>query len=484
MDRKVTLLRQALEGLPAETSYGERPALANVYFPQSHLKAMHPDVAVVTGMRGAGKTFWWAALQEAAIRKLIGKRHQRTGIGDNTVVRTGFGAPPAIDDYPSKDVLADLLRRGTAPRLAWRTVQAWQLAPEAHPLRRKDDWRSRASYVEGNPEQIDRLFAERDAELTREGRHLVVIYDALDRSADDWQTMYRIIRGLLQTALDMRGYRHIRVKVFLRTDQFNPTAIGDFPDASKALASAIELNWPRRDLYGLLWHVLRNGKRLPAALRDLICEEQPDLLTAGGDHNWQVPTSLAFEETRQRQVFHAIAGKWMGTDRRRGFPYTWIPNHLGDTEGKVSPRSFIAALRAAAEDSAQQHPRHEYALHYDSIKRGVQMASEIRVAELREDYPWVDRLLKDLQGCTVPCSFRDIETRWTNGQTLTRLREEIEQQDVKLPPRHIDDGTEGVRADLESLSVFHRMHDGRVNIPDVFRVGYGLGRRGGVRPVR
>lgn len=227
--RKVTQLRQALEGLPNETSYGEPRALATVYFPQSHLKAMHPDVAVVTGMRGAGKTFWWTALQHRSVRKLIGERYERTGVSDSTVVRTGFGAPLANDHYPSKDVLADLLKRGTDARLAWRTVQAWQLAPKSHPLRREEDWRSRTSYVEGNPEQVDRLFADRDAKLAREDRHLIVIYDALDRAADDWQTMYRVIRGLLQTALDMRGYRHIRVKVFLRTDQFNSAAIGDFP---------------------------------------------------------------------------------------------------------------------------------------------------------------------------------------------------------------------------------------------------------------
>lgn len=363
-------------------------------------------------------------------------------------------------------------------------MQAWQLAPKSHPLRREEDWRSRTSYVEGNPEQVDRLFADRDAKLAREDRHLIVIYDALDRAADDWQTMYRVIRGLLQTALDMRGYRHIRVKVFLRTDQFNSAAIGDFPDASKVLASAVELSWPRHELYGLLWHLLGNAEHPPAALGDLIGEGQSDLWTAGGDGTRQVPATFLFDEARQRRAFHAIAGEWMGKDPRRGFPYTWIPSHLGDTEGKVSPRSFIAALRAAAEDSGQQYPRHEHALHYESIKRGVQKASGIRVAELREDYPWVDRLLKDLQGGTVPCPFRDIEMRWTIGRTLTRLREEVQQQDVKLPPSRIDDGAEGVRVDLESLSVFQRMHDGRVNIPDVFRVGYGLGRRGGVRPVR
>ena len=42
----------------------------------------------------------------------------------------------------------------------------------------------------------------------------------------------------------------------------------------------------------------------------------------------------------------------------------------------------------------------------------------------------------------------------------------------------------GVRPDLESSCIFFGMRDGHVNIPDVFRMGYGLGRRGGVRPVR
>ncbi len=64
---------------------------------------------------------------------------------------------------------------------------------------------------------------------------------------------------------------------------------------------------------------------------------------------------------------------------------------------------------------------------------------------------------------------------------VDRLVEEANQDEVKLPPRRIDRGADGVR---ESLGVFYRMHDGRVNIPDVFRVGYGLGRRGGVKPIR
>ena len=174
----------------------------------------------------------------------------------------------------------------------------------------------------------------------------------------------------------------------------------------------------------------------------------------------------------------------MGRGPKRGFPYTWIPNHLADTEGRVSPRSLLAALRTAAEDTADQPSEHPRALHYDSIKRGVQEASKIRVREIQEDYPWVHRVLEPLAGMVVPCAFGEIEQCWRHGHVLDRLAKEVEQDEVKLPPRHIADGADGVRQDLESLSVFLRMRNGRVNIPDVFRVGYGLGRRGGVKPVR
>ena len=150
----------------------------------------------------------------------------------------------------------------------------------------------------------------------------------------------------------------------------------------------------------------------------------------------------------------------------------------------MSPRSFLEALREAADDTAERYPEHERALHRDSIRRGVRKASRMRVAELQEDYPWVHRLLDPLKGMVVPCQFEEIEQRWGNDRVLNRLTEEVERDAVKLPPRRVERGSEGVRQDLESLGVFFRMDDGRINVPDVFRVGYGLGRRGGVMPVQ
>ena len=444
--------RGAFAALPDGTSHGDAPRPEHVYLPPSHARALDPDSLLVTGMRGAGKTFWWSALQDPTVRRLVSSRTSTSGLSEGTEV-------------------------------VWRTVQAWQVTEEGHPLRTRRSWKDRTAYVESDPETIDRLFAERDAAFNRKGVHLLILFDALDRCADEWKDMYRAIRGLLQTALDMRSYRRLRVKVFLRSDQVAETEIADFPDASKVLSSAVELNWPRRELYGLLWHYLANG------------EQGRDFRHFFGGGHWpsvdvddsavfSVPRTLVSSDNHQREKFHVLAGEWMGRGPKRGFPYTWIPNHLGDTEGRVSPRSFLAALRKAAYDTGSRNPECATALHYDGIKSGVQEASKIRVREIREDYPWMDQVLSPLEGLVVPCRFDEIAERWRDQGVLDQLTAAVEQEEVKLPPAHIDEGPDGVRWDLETLGVFLRLRDGRVNVPDVFRVGYGIGRRGGVKPVR
>ena len=339
--------RRALAALPEGTSYGGQPAPEHVYLPPSHVKAMDPNNLLVTGMRGAGKTFWWSALQDRDVRQLVRLGAKGSKLSEDTEVRTGFGVRPAPEEYPSKDVLQGLTKAGAEPRIVWRTVQAWQLAPDGHPLRQRDSWEQRRKYVEEAPEAIDQLFQERDLEFDRRGVYLLILFDALDRCADEWKDMYRAIRGLLQTALDMRPYRRLRVKMFLRSDQVAETEIADFPDASKVLSSAVELSWPRHELYGLLWHYLANGE-CGDLFREFL-EDGPGgwfPTDVGQRRLFAVPRSFMREED-QREKFHDIAGRWMGRGPKRGFPYTWIPNHLGDTEERVSPRSFLAALRAA-----------------------------------------------------------------------------------------------------------------------------------------
>ncbi len=434
-------------------------------------------------MRGAGKTFWWSALQEEAVRDLVERHGTYSALRGDTEVRTGFGIRAASDDYPDKDTLLGLLGGGVEPRMLWRTVLARQLATPEHPLASCESWRARAAYVRKNPETVAQLFEERDREFQSRDIFFLVLFDALDRSADDWASMSRVIRGLLQCVIELRSYQKLRAKVFLRSDQFIESEVGDFPDASKLFSASAELNWPRAELYGLLWHVLANGES-GECFRSFLRAGDRQVAELAQLSLFSVPRSLILDEEDLRKKFHELTGEWMGRDHRRGFPYTWIPGHLGDTSGRVSPRSFLAALRTAAEDTAERYPRYERALHYESLKRGVQEASKIRVREIQEDYPWVHRVLQPLKGMAVPCGFEEIKDRWDEGGGVRCLIEEAAQGTVKLPPRHVEEGEEGIRRDLEALQVIQRMRDGRVNIPDVFRVGYGLGRKGGVKPTQ
>jgi hypothetical protein len=197
---------------------------------------------------------------------------------------------------------------------------------------------------------------------------------------------------------------------------------------------------------------------------------------------------LRTDEAVQEQAFIQLAGKAMASGPsgyKRGKPYTWLVNHLQDGLDQVSPRSFFAAIRHAADKTSDAT---SLPLDYKAIQSGVQAASQIRVNEItREDYPWVEIVMQPLKGkLTVPCTAKDMEALWNNDRTLQQLRDRLKQSgfSVKLPPQRLDEGVEGVLSDLESLGLIKRLSDGRVQMPDVYRIAFGLGRRGGVKPLR
>ena len=513
-------MRRALIELPEETSHGKQPLLEHIYISQSHIKAIRPDSLLVTGMRGAGKTFWWSALQDKNARQLLGEHSDFSMLHAKTTVRVGFGVKsgagttPKSDEYPDKYVLQNLLEKNVEPQIIWRTVMAWHLASDSHPLKMQILWSERVKYVIQHAENINHLFEQCDDEFDQQDIDFLVLFDALDRCADDWKTTYSIIRGLLQVALLMFSYKRIHMKIFLRSDQFDKSEIANFPDASKVLRSEIELVWPHNQLYGLLWHCLGNSKKIGKFFRKFLQEKEWKHLDIDGNRLFFVPHDCIFTRDIQRKKFHAIAGEWMGTDPKRGFPYTWIPNHLADANGQISPRSFLAALRAAAMDTENLHQDYDNALHYDSIKKSMQEASKIRKDELQEDYLWADKALESLKGKVVPCDFKEIAKCWEENKIFSNLIHRITERKIRrppfyssteqpslfpkedldaanpvppkkeLPPPHFGEGIEGVRRDIEWLGIFQRMQDGRVNIPDVFRVAYGIKRMGGVKPVR
>jgi hypothetical protein len=136
--------------------------------------------------------------------------------------------------------------------------------------------------------------------------------------------------------------------------------------------------------------------------------------------------------------------------------------------------------------TAERYPDHSLPLHYTAIQDGVVAASEIRVLEITEDYPWVKPLLEAARGLVVPCTPRELTQTWTPDC----LQEAAAASVLKLPPkRYTTDPFRGGRVDalvddLVELAVLYRTENGRLNMPDIFRVGFGIKRKGGVKPPR
>jgi len=482
-------MREALrEALPSNDQTAADPTRNPqfTYVPPSHARALDPENTIVEGIRGAGKSHWWAVLNSGQHRDYLASVFPETRITRNLIVSQGFGVGLGPKAVPGKDTLANLIKEHD-PRHIWQAVLAVHAGfPEPFP-NTPGKWTTMVNWVKENPEDYDNLLDDVDLQLALQNKTRLILFDALDRLGNDWPSIRPLARSLFQLALDIRARRAIRLKLFVRSDMLEDRGILAFPDSSKLLAKKVPLVWRRVDLYALLFQCLGNAETQGEMFR-FQCERlfyqawKQDENTQA----WQIPQNMRTDEDLQREIFHAITGYWMGSGPKRGAPYTWLPNHLIDGWDQVSPRSFAAALRYAVEDDQPHTDAWPWALHYRAIQAGVQEASRIRVDEItREDYPWVETLMQPLRSkITVPCEPKEIIQLWKEDKTISKLQTACEENDVRLPPPHIEEGEQGILKDLAELGVIQQLADRRIQMPDVYRIAFGFGRRGGVKPLK
>jgi hypothetical protein len=484
MSTPTTLIRQGIQEAARtldQTQVSVKQPPAFIYVPPTHARALDPEATLIEGMRGAGKSFWWSLLASEEHRKFVQVNYPEAQLPLKSVVQQGFGTGFADKNYPDPEALGKLVQR-FKPKIIWRAVLAVHARFDGD-FAKLADWTQRVQWIDSNPEKFSVALGDADEHLERTGTTLLVLFDALDRLADDWQHIRPLAKGLLQLALEVRSTKHIRCKVYVRPDMLQDEEITSFPDFSKLEAGKAVLTWRRADLYALLFQCLGNATSGGKPFQTLA----GSFATAGEDlakAPWKVPLELRTNEELQEALFEKLAGKAMGASTKRGKPYSWLVNHLQDSRDQVSPRSFFAALKAA---SIQTPEDDALPLNYRGIQVGVQEASQIRVKEIIEDYPWVKWVMEPLRGnVTVPCDFRDIEKIWKKEGTLSSLDARLARQGdaVKLPPQNLDLGPAGILGDLESLGMLERIDSKRIQMPDVYRVAFGFGRRGGVKPLK
>lgn len=442
-----------------------------VFLPIGHRGVLDLRRQLVVGERGMGKSFWTHALGNRGIRdKLAG--YYRFPELKSTEVRIGFNGSAKKQEFaPTVDDLAELRQRSIGkPDLVWKALL---LRVAEDMLGRKfDTLAATVGVLQQQPSRYSDALSQLDDYLASQKRHLLVVFDAFDRLAPDWSTIREFTRDLLRVAIGLQSFESIRAKIFMRVDMFSDREIFRFPDSSKIKNDHVSLIWQPEELYGLvLFEILRNPDGQPALSMLADQTDTSDALPINGEDSRQ-------HVYEQRRLVHAIAGEFMGSNKKRGLVYTWVPLHLSDAANSCSPRTFLTAWNEAAKRVPAPMDR---AVDHLGLLDGVRSASQSRLNELYEDYEWIRPSLEALKSQFIPISRDHLFQLWKDGRVMQAIKTSTLAEVSRTPAGLTDNpGPEALLEAMKAVAVMDERSNGKINVPDIYRVEAGILRKGGV----
>ncbi len=464
-------IREGIAALGRAPSHEPNAAVdpIDVVMVPGHRASLDPDRTLVVGNRGMGKSFWTHALANEKTRAEAAKTFREL---ESTDVLIGFNAAETPSPIaPTPLILREALERNLSPDTLWLAVLvriAFIRLGRPFPQPGMESFLTLVQWVKSNSELVEGLSKELDEFYTSQKRKLLVVFDALDRLGKDWQTTRVLTIALLKRALAVRSYRSIRIKLFMRRDQFEDPALFLFADGSKVRNTRVDLSWSSSDLYRLLFSRL---ERSPIASESFIQLKNQIERQANPTHT-----------DKAKLIVDLLAGEFMGAGEKRGRVYTWLPLHLSDAREETSPRTFLTAWTEAAKYG---DPPATMAINHHGLMEGVRKASEDRLSELAEDYHWIKKALEPLKGQFVPIQREALLGLWRSFGTVTDIKTT---STPGLSPVQFEDSSTDLEgallSEMKAIGVIEERTNGKINVPDIFRVEAGIKRKGGVKPPR
>ena len=443
--------------------------LERVFFPEGHRGVLDIKRQLVVGNRGMGKSFWTHALTNRDVREQLSRAYSFPKLADTDVIIGFNGSTKLSGVAPTIEEIQEARRAGNDSELIWKAVilRAVRSLRAPGAILSFSDALNQFKVRSGD---YARELTAADDELAKRGSSILIVFDALDRLAHEWGPIRELTKGLLLTVLGLQSFRSIRAKVFMRVDQFADNELFRFPDSSKIRNDRVDLKWHAYELYGLLiFELLRD--RAAALVINGVAEFSNVQLA--------IPTGgrLDLSPHDQDVLVSAIAGEFMGRDRKRGRVYSWVPLHLGDAANNCSPRTFLTAWKTASEHVPSPQ---RLAVDYLGLNEGVRRASNARLTELREDYPWIDLVLEPLRRQFVPIQKADLFQLWRSHRVTEHILEQADQGVLAPIGMVIEDGQDALLQTMTQIAVMEERANGKINVPDIFRVEAEILRKGGV----
>jgi hypothetical protein len=472
-------------GLNAGQAEAEGP---RVVFPiAEHARALEPDVALIIGDRGAGKTQLVRALEDesvraALIRRAPGLRMPRGQVewragwplgrhGPDAPSWRNFAHASAHDRDDAVAIWLAYLVRLLRDRLddAARTAlsELWTIAGV--------DAVSCLGAYKAHALAVTAALDALDEQLLREERWIFIAYDELDTLVlDDWHALGVLVRGLVSLwAAYARRWQRIRPKVFLRSDFYRHHREIAGADVAKLAANRVELRWNDKNLYGaLIKHLLNkrdeNGEeRLYEHFSDVVQTEDDPVLG-------HVPRLTDARDARP--FVNRLISEFMGANKGKGHSFTWILDHLRDGNGRALPRTLVWLVEFAAEIEREK-PRATggHLLYHVSIRNALDRVSRSYVDQAQtNEFRWLDGLATRLQ--------RERQVPWSRQELIKLVKHRFGEtwgassEDIRPPGQD----PEEVVQNLLELGVLRTRPDSDLDVPDLYLEGLGLKRRGGV----
>ena len=451
------------------------------YSPKEHIGALDPDVSLILGSRGSGKTALFRAVTEFdlsdTLRQLFPKARIHSNCDwiavrlydklypDQTQLRSFFEGTSLTEDQSHYFWQCVLVRS------LWKYLD--QDSQEECDVFNMAESTTKAFLDVGqnNSEKAAKALDRLDDRLETDGRILFVGFDELDLLINRNGRAASTLVGFW--ASRWRRWKGIRAKLFLRSDIYRRFIVEGGADLAKISANRFELAWTNESLIAMLVKRILNtdlvawkralrlsGKRSPVEDRKLGASLHSDSLVD------------------LHKVLHDILGPYMGPTKKKGASEKWIIEHIKDCQGNASPRSLVRMFELAAERQLNDKRESSVYLEPTYLRQALTTVSKDHVQSCLDEWPWMQGLRERLDKWTsirqVPMERKPFEAqlRKTWNQPWHQIPE------LAVPPC---DDPQGFVVLLIEAGILRERNDGKLDTTDLYLDGLGFKRKGGVR---
>jgi cellulose biosynthesis protein BcsQ len=439
---------------------------------------LDPKAFIMLGRKGAGKSVLFQLLKHEEYLKAIA---DHLGLDPALVTSTRWGvgfhvrpASPKPDDF----LLALELSRRDPDLLSrfWRALSVYCLAPLiGRPIPELPDVRACSERLEHAPTQraVQAWLDAANTALEAEARFCCLSYDDLDTGLTrDVQKRRLLLSALVDYWQQAsRMWPRIRAKIFLRDDIWMREV--HVTDKAK-IRDGIDrttITWDGVDIYRTVLKRLGDDEEVRKLLR------QEGLWTSEFDK--MITTRLGFvppfDEAWITKSIHVLAGETMAGGEyghKKGYVYTWVLSHSGDSTGDIRPRSALLLFSEAAKlqkTAAAAGPVLNPRSFVEALRGEV---SRQAVADLRVEFQ--EEWSKD--GTWLPDTFSSFERIWPVEEDALLGHMQDESRLKRSEAREVLDHM--IEAGLVERRKNRKMGKNLLQIPDIYLFGLGLTRRG------